>query len=247
MENTSYIALSRQTALWRQLDMVANNLANMNTPAFKGEGALFTEYLMKSPSDERTFKDKLSFTQDFGTVRDLKEGPMLATGNPLDVGIHGEGYFTVETPDGIRYTRSGQFNLDNEGKLVTAEGFPVLSTNNEPFFFAPNENNIEISRDGTISTENGVIGNLRLVTFENGQKLSKTYGSLYVTSEDNPPKDAEKVELAQGMLEQSNVQPVVEITRMIDIQRSYGFVQKLIEEEHERQRKAVDILPGRMR
>lgn len=245
MDNTLYISLSRQTALWRQLEVVANNMANMNTTAFKGDDTLFSEYLVKTVNPDKTFGNKLSFTQDFGLVTDLSEGPIAPTGNPLDVAIHGDGFFVIDTPEGENYSRNGQFKLNNDGMLVNADNLAVLSTNNEPFFFAPNEQSIEISRDGTVSTENGVIGNLKIVAFEDGQKLTKTYGSLYQSTNDNPPKEVEFVNVEQGMIEQSNVQPIKEITKMIALHRSYNNVQKMIESEYERQRKAVDTLSTR--
>ncbi len=241
MENAKYIALSRQTALWRRMDAIANNLANMNTAGFKREDQMFTEYLVKSPAEDKIGKEKIRFVQDLGTYRDFAEGALTQTGNNLDVAIHGDAFFAIETPQGEKYTRKGQFSLDSEGKLVTASGNAVLSDGNDPFFFAPNESQIEISTDGTISTENGVIGKLKVVSFDDNLKLKNTYDGLYETTYDNQPQDATNVSFAQGMIEQSNVNPILEMTNMIDVQRSYANVQKLIDIEYERQKEAINV------
>ncbi|OFX10212.1 MAG: flagellar basal-body rod protein FlgF [Alphaproteobacteria bacterium RIFOXYD12_FULL_60_8] len=240
MDNTSYIALSKQTALVREMAMVANNIANVNTPAYKGEDSLFTQYLVKVQTEDRILTDSLAFTRDLGTMRNMDEGRFQSTGNTLDMAIHGKGYFVVETPDGPQYTRKGHFRLDQDGQLVTNEGRPVLTTDNQPLFFAPNEAKIDISRDGSVSTENGPVGKLRLVQFDNEQDMKKVAHGLFKT--DQLPQDVPKPDIQQGMLEGSNVEPVVEITKMIAIHRSYDSVTKMIEEENQRQRKAITAL-----
>jgi flagellar basal-body rod protein FlgF len=240
MENTSYIALSRQAALWRQMETISNNLANMNTPAFKGEHTMFTEYLQKVRSPDRPFGDKVAFVRDVSTYRDMKEGALTQTENPLDVALKGDGFMVVDTPSGPRYTRNGHFRLDEAGQVVTADGHAVLASNDQPIFIAPNEKNISISKDGTVSTETGRVGKIRVVRFENAQDLRKTAGGLYESA--SQPQDVDRPEVVQGMAEESNIQPVVEVTSMIQVQRSYDAVQRMIDNEHERQRKAIDVL-----
>ena len=207
MENTSYIALSRQNALWRQLDVVANNMANANTPAYKGEQMMFREFLVDTRSSARATGTKLSFVQDMGLLRDTREGPLTKTDNPLDVGIHGEGYFQIETQAGMRYTRNGHFRLDEGGMLVNSQGFAVMDKNDNPIIFAPNETRIQIAGDGTVSTENGVVANLKLVRFANEQNLRKAGDSLYETTDQ--AETIQRPQLVQGMMKESNVQPVV--------------------------------------
>lgn len=240
METTSFVALSRQAALWRQMDMVANNLANMNTPAFKAENMMFRDYVLKSRSADRPFGDKTAYVQDVSVYRNMSEGSLSATGNPLDLAVKGDGFMVVDTPQGARYTRNGHMRLDEGGQMVTADGFPVLSTSDQPFFFAPNEQRISIAADGTVSTENGQVGKIRVVRFENDQDMRKTAGGLFQT--DAQPQDVDKPQVLQGMIEESNVQPVVEMTKMIQVQRSYESVQRMIENEHDRVRKAIDVL-----
>lgn len=240
MENTSYVALSRQAALWRQMEIVANNMANANTNAYKGEEAMFSDYMVKTKSDTTPFGRKVSYVQDVGTLRDTREGTLNTTGNQLDVALHNDGYFVADTPAGTRYTRDGHFSLDENGMLVTSTGYPVLQKNGQPVVFAPNESQISIAQDGTISTENGVIANLRVVKFDNEQMMRKAGNNTYQT--DQTPTDVERPNIQQGMLEESNVQPVVEVTRMVSILRNYEGVQKMIENEHDRQMKAMQIL-----
>lgn len=240
MENTAYIALSRQAALWRQLESVANNMANANTPAFKGEHMMFREFLVDTRSSDKALGTKLAFVQDMGHLRDVREGPLSKTDNPLDVAIHGSGYFQVETEAGMRYTRNGHFRLDDGGMLVNSAGNAVMDTADAPIIFAPNETRIEIAPDGTVSTENGQVAKLKVVTFDNEQDMRKAGDGLYESSAD--PQTVERPWVVQGMMEDSNVQPVLEITRMMQILREYQGAQKMIDAEHERQMKAMQTL-----
>ncbi len=240
MENTSFVTLSRLTTLRREMSVIANNLANMNTTGFKGEKMMFVEHLVRSRDENGILGEKIAYVRDVATVRDLSEGPLKATENPLDVAIHGEGYFVVETPNGDRYTRNGNFTLDTDGQLVTLQGDPVLSDTGQPFYFTPQDRNIEIARDGTITTDAGELGRLQVVQFENPRQLKEVSGGLYDTEATPTPVDEPNV--VQSMLEGSNVEPIVEMTRMIDVQRSYKSVQKLVESEHDRIKKMVGEL-----
>lgn len=240
MENTQYIALSRQAALWRQMEVVANNIANANTPAYKAEQMMFTDYMVKTKSESSAFGRKLSFVQDVGTLRDTREGPLTDTGAPLDVALHDDGYFVVDTPAGQRYTREGHFRLDETGMLVTSTGYPVLQKTGQPVVFAPNESQITIAPDGTVSTENGTIGKLRVVKFDNEQQLRKAGDGTYQTKAD--PTELDRPQVVQGMLENSNVEPVLETTHMMTILRNYEGVQKMIDNEQSRSLKAMQVL-----
>ena len=237
MENTSIVALSRQTTLRRQLGVIANNLANMNTTGFKGGKMMFVEHLVRSRGGERVFGDKIAYVRDIATVRDLSEGGIKGTGNPLDLAIHGDGYFAIETLTGEQYTRNGSFRLDDAGQLVTKNGDPVLSDGGEPFFFSPDETNIDISRDGTVSTSNGQLGRLRVVQFENQHALRETAGGMF-TSE-AAPLDVENPQIVQNALESSNVEPIIEMTRLIETHRTYKSIQKLADAENERLKRMI--------
>jgi flagellar basal-body rod protein FlgF len=235
MENTSYIGLSRQIALGRQLDMVANNVANMNSSGFKSERAIFEEFLVKTDN-----RKKLSYVQDRGLWRDTQEGPMQRTGNPYDLGIQGEAYFVVGTTDGPRYTQNGRFQLDGEGTLVTQSGFPVLDENSDPIVIDPLDGDITISSEGAIIGELGELARLQLVSFENEQELLKIGDSLYNSQQD--PQVPEGVQVVQGMFEGSNVKGVVEMTRMMDVTRAYTSTANMLQSNHDLQRRAVERL-----
>lgn len=236
MENVVYIALSRQTAMRRQLDVIANNLANMNTPAFRGERVLFEEYLMSAGPAQRA-----SYVRDFATLRDLREGPHERTGNALDIALAGRGYLTVETPQGVRYTRNGHLRLDAEGRLVTPEGYALLDDRGSPIQLNELDGTPHIASDGTVSTPNtGPLGRLNVVTFANEQALRQTGAGLYAT--DEAPEPAAEAQIEQGMVEGANIQPIVEMTTMIELLRDYQTMQKLIDNENERQRAAIGRL-----
>lgn len=237
METTTLIALSRQGGLRRQLDIVANNIANMSTNGYKGERVMFVEHLVKSPGGQRLLGGKISFVRDIATLLDFSDGPQEKTGNPLDLAISGKGYFVIQTEDGERYTRSGRFKLDDGGQLVNQNGEPLLSTGNQPFFLGPEDTEITISRDGTVATNNGDLGRIKLVDFENPQLLKRSAGGLF--SAEERPKDVESPEISQGMLEGSNVQPILEMAKMIEISRTYDGIRKFIESEDERMKNMI--------
>ena len=236
METTSLISLSRQTGLRRQMEVVANNLANMNTVGFKGENMMFVDHFVRSKGGEKPFPQKLHFVRDIATFRDATEGEIAQTNNALDVALAGPGYFVVQTPDGERYTRNGRFQLDQSGQLVTQEGFAVL-TQGGPIVLGPRDASINIARDGTVASETGQLGKLRVVTFDKEASLRQVGNTLFRT--DDAPRNAEKPNVVQGALESSNIQPIVEITRMIEVQRSYESLSRFIDREDERIRTLI--------
>lgn len=242
MENTTYIALSREAALWRQMEVVANNMANANTPGYKTQETMFREFLVPTRSNNRALGNNLSFVQDVGTVRDTREGPLSKTDNTLDFAVHGEGYFQVETEAGMRYTRDGHFRLDEGGMLVNSAGYAVMDNRDQPIIFAPNESNITVAPDGTVSTENGKVATLKVVKFENEQAMRKVGGNLYETAQ--TPEVVARPAILQGMLEESNVQPVTEMTHMMTVLEEYQSNVKSIDEEYTRIQKAMGVLSG---
>ena len=178
-------------------------------------------------------------------MRDTSEGPLVKTDNPFDLAISGEGFFTIETPLGNRYTRHGRFQLDAENRLVTGQGNPVLDNGGNQINIPANGGRVEISADGTISADNGVIAQFGLVKFENEQSLRRTANNLYNTPDDQQPQDVEKPKIAQGMLEESNVKAIAELSEMIKIHRQYQSLGRSIQQEHERQMKAINRLSRR--
>lgn len=235
MQNASYIAFSSQTALQRQMDVIANNMANLSTPAFKGEQMLFQQYLVKPPGNT-----PLAFVEDNGTVRDMRQGPLSKTGNPLDAALQGDGFFAVQSPLGTRYTRNGHFQLDGQGQIVTSQGYPVLSEGGQPIAIPAGSKDISIGPDGTISTGRGSLGKLQVATFAAPQAVTPAAYGLYLT--DQPPLPATDTKVQQGTIEDSNVNPVLELTRLLSVARNSGSVKDFIDQENTRQRNAIDKL-----
>jgi flagellar basal-body rod protein FlgF len=243
MENSLLIGLSRQATLRREMTSVANNIANMNTHAYKRENMMFDDFLMRSKGGDAIMGDKLMFVRDVAQYRDLSEGTFEETGNSLDVAIHGDGYFVVDTPAGNRYTRNGHFQLNNEGIVVTSDGNPVLTEDGDQIEIQATDSRIEISRTGEIYTDGGQIGKLGVVQFENPQFMDKVSDTLYKS--DAPGTQVEQPDVIQGKLELSNVQPIIEMTRMIDVHRSYEKAKDLVGKEDERIKKALTLITDR--
>lgn len=221
----------------RQLESVANNLANANTAGYKSERLMFVEYLSKSDNG----KSQMHFVQDLASARNHNPGKYEQSGNAFDMAIEGPGFFVVETPQGEqRFTRDGQFRMDQDGKLITRDGFPVLGEGDAPILFQPNDVDIAVRADGTVSAGDQVRGKLKIVEFENPYRMKRAEGNLLKSND--APDAAEKSSVIQGMIEGSNVQPILEITEMMHAMRSYQSAGKFIESEHERQRRAIDRL-----
>ncbi|WP_114391695.1 flagellar basal-body rod protein FlgF [Oleisolibacter albus] len=236
MENSLYITLSRQEALRRQMEVVANNIANMNTTGFKGQRMLFQEFLERPDSQG----DRMSFVQDYGLMRNTQVGPIQVTNNQLDVALKGDGYFAVETLSGPRYTRGGSFQLNPDRELVDRNGLPVLGDGNQRIVIPAQAVRIDIKGDGTVETDQGQAGKLKVVTFADEQRMTELGGGLYSTTQEEVA--VEQPQITQGALEGSNVQSVVEMTQMIDVARAYQSVQKMMDSEHERIRTAISKL-----
>ena len=240
MENPSFIALSQQVALSRHMEVLANNLANMNTPAFKAERLVFTELLEETQAPGLDDMGPMSFVEPHATYLDFSEGSLTPTGNPLDVAISGDGFFAVQTAEGTAYTRAGRFSLDAEGTLVTSSGAPVLATGGAPVQIDATSP-ISIAGDGTISTDQGVVARLQVVRFDDSQQLQRGPNGTY-TAGDETPIEVASPQIVQGMVEESNVSPILEMTRLIDVSRSYQRMTQVIEAEHQRQKSAINTL-----
>jgi flagellar basal-body rod protein FlgF len=237
MEAASYVALSSQVALGRQLDVVANNMANASTPGYKAERGVFAEFIDRQrPSGTNA----LSFVQDLGTARDTTQGGLALTGNSLDLAVQGNGYFTVQTPLGPRYTRNGHFQLDAQGQVVNSQGYAVLAEGNQPLTVPTDAKDITISREGTVTTAQGEAGRIQVAQFADERALTPAAGGLYVT--DAVPTKATDAAVLQGMIENSNVEPILEMTRMMSIARNFSSAKDFGDSESDRARNAIDKL-----
>ena len=236
MDNTGYISLSHQMALQRQMEVIANNLANANTAGYKADETLFEEFLI--PSGDRR---QLSFVQDFGSLINFSEGTLESTGNPLDVALTGNGFLVAQTAAGRSYTRGGHLIINNRGQLATAKGDPLLADNNRPITIDPAFGPVTINGDGSLIQGDRPPVSLALVEFQNPQQLHRSGGGYFTTSERELP--ATRTRTVQNMIEGSNVEPILQLTAMIETSRAYQNSQKLIDTEPELQRKVAERLP----
>jgi flagellar basal-body rod protein FlgF len=244
MDNSLLVSLSQQLAAYRAMDVIANNLANVSTPGFKREAAKFEEYVAKMrPAEGQTGTQSVSFVKDAGILRDASQGTIEQTGAPYDVAIAGNGFFSVQTPQGMRYTRDGHFSLDANGNLVTSAGYQVQGDGGV-ITITPNDGEISIGADGTISSVVNGVGNqlakLKVVDFADPRAMVKEGGNLLSTTQTATAPD--KVNLRQGTLESSNVQPVIEISHMIEVMRAYEATATLSKSQEDMMRQAIEKL-----
>ena len=249
MDTALLIGLSRQTALQRELDVVANNMANLNTVGFKADGAVFGEYLQNNARTQNAGQDRrLSFVQDRMSWHDFSQGTFQQTGAPLDVAIDGEGMLVVQTNNGERYTRNGALQLNNIGELVTSSGDKVLGDGGV-IILQNTDRDIVITKDGTIKVREGLSltsdstrGKLRIVRFDDMQQLRKDGASAYRAPDGITPIPVEKPNVIQGTLEKSNVRPVLAMARMIEVTRSYTEVATILQQQSEMRKNSLQQL-----
>jgi flagellar basal-body rod protein FlgF len=234
MDSASSVALSGQNARDRQMDVLANNIANLNTTAFKGEEMVFAELLSNVGGQSARY------VQDAGTVRNWSQGPLTRTGNSLDVALQGTGFLEVQTAQGIRYTRDGRLKLDAQNQLVTLEGNSVLGDGQSPIAVPEGTTSITIGEDGSLTTPTGTAGKLTVVTFDKLQAVAAEANGLYSTDEPATPTTDTKV--VQGMIEESNVQPILEMTRLMAASRAVGMAKSFQDNESDRHKTAIDRL-----
>lgn len=250
MENALLIGLSRQIALHRELEVVANNVANLNTTGYKSDGSVFQEFLMPGASagQFQGADRRLSFVHDRATWHDFSSGPVNQTGNPLDVAIDGDAFLVVQTPRGERYTRNGALQINATGQLVTSEGYQVVGDGG-PIQFQSTDSNVSITAEGSItvresgnSKSDSARGKLRLVRFDSVTRLQKDGSSLFAAPNGVAPQAATKVRVIQGAVEGSNVRGVIEMARMIEVTRTYTQIAGILQQHHDMRRNAIDKL-----
>ncbi|MGJ8617930.1 MAG: flagellar hook-basal body complex protein [Sulfitobacter sp.] len=234
MENAGYTTLSRQSGLVREMQIVANNIANTATTGFRAEGLIFSEYV-------KPVERGASLSMGQGNVRNtsFEQGALSQTGGTFDFAIEGDGYFLIETPSGERLTRSGAFSPSAEGDLVTYNGFRVLDAGGAPLFVPPGAN-IAVSADGTLSADGTPLGQLGLVRPIDASDMEREDGVMFRTTAGYEPTDDARI--LQGFVENSNVNAVGELARMIEVQRAYELGQSFLESEDERVRAAIKAL-----
>ena len=243
MENALLVGLSRQVALANELDVVANNVANIETNGFKRRATIFQEFLSpKARAESFQAPDRpVSFVWDRGTALQFTQGTIERTGNPLDVAIKSDALFVVRGAAGDRYTRNGSFEINQRGDLVTSDGLAVQSDQGQ-ITFGRNDTDIRIAADGSVTTSQGLKGKLKLARFDNPQVLRNEGRNLFSAAVPPAAPRPQDLRLEQGALERSNVRPVLEIARMIEINRSYQNVANMMQRTDELRRTAINRL-----
>ena len=236
MGNTVYASLTRQSGLLKEMQAIAHNMANMATTGFRAEGVLFSEHVTaldgKQPS--------ISFATADAHVTKQFQGALTQTGGQFDFALEGEGFFQIETPNGVRLTRSGVFFPSPEGGLATAEGYPVLDAGGAPVFVPADAGAVAVAADGTLSVNGDPLAQLGVVRPAEGALLIREDGVRFAVEGDIEPVETPSV--FQGFLESSNVDPVGEIARMIQVQRAYEMGQGFLEKEDERLRGVMSLI-----
>lgn len=235
MDNTGYITLARQSGLMREMQIVANNIANSATTGYRQEGLVFSEYV-------QAMRGGPSLSMAHGNVRETSfvQGTLTQTGGTFDFAIEGDGFFLVQTPDGERVTRAGGFSPNGQGDLVTHDGYAVLDAGGAPVFIPPGVATLSVAPDGSISADGAFVGQIGLVQPVDRTALVREGGVMFSADSGFEPSDTARV--LQGFVEESNVNPIEQLARMIEIQRAYEMGQNFLNSEDERVRRAMDAM-----
>jgi flagellar basal-body rod protein FlgG len=235
MNSGIYSAISGNLAAMRRLDVVSNNLANANTAGFKADALGFESILANAKNDPA---GPVYSNERFST--DYAAGTLQKSDNVLDVGLNGDGFFTVTTPQGTAYTRQGNFHRGPGNRLMTSDGYEVQSKNGGPITL--NGNKIEIDQTGLVTVDGVAAGTIATVDFPKPYVLSKLGNSLYQPNNPQTPVTASTAEIKQGYLETSNVQVVTEMARMIEASRYFDVCSKAVKSFDDMAAKAANDL-----
>jgi flagellar basal-body rod protein FlgF len=245
MDAPTYVTLSAQVALQRQLEVVANNVANASTTGFKADRQLFQTYVERLSGGN----DSIAFVQDRATFIDRTNGPIQPTGNPLDVAIQGDAFLAVTTPQGTLYTRDGRMQTGPDGTLVDGNGNAMQSGDGQPIQLPQNYQQLQIKGDGTVTVrvnnQPQDVGQIGLFRPNDPLVLRKSGDGMFIA----PPGAMQAIDttdtssrLVQGSLEGSTVEPVKEIANMTELSRAYERLQTLLNDDNDRERKMIDAL-----
>lgn len=236
MSNTIYATITRQHGLMQEMQAVANNIANMATTGYRTENVIFTEHV-KSSGDGGPSISMATAAARFTTDQ---QGTLTQTGGTFDLAIEGEGFFQIETPQGIRLSRAGAFIPTPEGDLVTPDGYRLLDAGAAPVFVPGDAKSISVSSDGTLSADGTALTQIGLVTPQDPNDLIREDGVRYRTEGATIP--VENGTMIQGFLEGSNVNAVGQVTRMIEVQRAYEMGQTFLDKEDQRLRSIMKLI-----
>lgn len=235
MDLPGYVTLSRQVGLAKELQSVANNIANLSTTGFRREGVIFAEEVQALPVEGGS----VAMTEARARYTDSLQGSLEMTNGPLDLAIEGAGYFTVMTTQGERLTRAGAFTRNADGTVVNMDGYPLLDEGGGEIVIPPETKKISVAADGTLSVDGEPAAKIGLVQVTDATKMSREGGTRFKAAATEPMENGR---ILQGFIEQSNVNPIAELSRMIEVQRAYEYGQKLLDREDERIRLVVKTL-----
>jgi len=241
MDNALFVGLSRQMILRREMEIISNNIANMDTTGFKVE-SMMQRTDPSEPAVTLGGPRPVKFVAPDGVARDFGQGLLTKTGGELDMAIEGKGFFQVQTPQGPRYTRDGRFTVDPTGRLVTQAGNAVLDASGGEIVIDAEKGQVSVGADGTMSQGNEQVGKVGMFAFANPGALEKAGDNLFRNASNLAATPAAEARLRQGYLEGSNVKPVLEITRMVEVSRAYEQTAKMMDSEAELARRTVERL-----
>ncbi|MEP3331951.1 flagellar hook-basal body complex protein [Sedimentitalea sp.] len=235
MEAAGYVTLSRQSGLMSEMRIIANNIANSATSGYRQEGLIFSEYVQSG-------QDQSSLSMSRARIRNTshEQGALTQTNGSFDFAIEGDGFFLIETPAGERLTRAGSFSPNADGDLVTMDGYRMLDAGGAPVFIPPDQTGISVAADGTLSANGQLLGEIGLVQPSDPLGLTREDGVRFRANGGVEP--AENATILQGFVEGSNVNPILQVSRMIEVQRAYEMGQSFLETEDQRIRNAVKTL-----
>ncbi len=249
MSDGLYTAMSGGMGTSKHLDITSHNLANIDTSGYKKEKTVFASQLaeiefnlLEAQAKDVDMPQKVLPVDKYNVVvtetfTDFQQGVLKKTDNPLDLAIQGDGFFKVETPQGIKYTKNGSFFLSKDNRVVTSDGYPLLSKNNQPITL-PNSK-ISINDNGTIFSNNEEVGDIAIVTFQNKDTLTKEAKTFFTQTDPNQQEIVSNSIVHQGFLEGSNVNPIEEMVNLISLHRTFEMNTRVIETFGELNRKAA--------
>lgn len=241
MDNAVFVGLSHQMILRREMDIIANNIANMDTTGFKVE-SMMQRTEPGAPAMTLGGPRPVKFVAPDGVARDFGQGVLTKTGATFDMAIEGKGFFQIQSPDGPRFTRDGRFTVDPTGRLTTQAGLPVLDEGGGEIQIDMERGEVAIGPDGTMSQGNERVGKVGVFEFATPGALEKAGDNLFRNTSNLAANPSLEARVRQGHIEGSNVRPVLEITRMVEVSRAYERTARMMDSESELSRRAVERL-----
>jgi flagellar basal-body rod protein FlgF len=240
METGIYVAISGQLAAQKRLETIAHNVANASTPGFRAEEISFTSLI------SRTGDGPVAFSSPGESYLNLQAGPIVQTDNPLDVAVSGDGYLALQTPQGLTYTRDGRLKVTPAGELQSVTGYPVADRAGATILLNSRGGPVQIDRNGTITQDGIVRGAIGIYTIEEGAKIERRDNSGFASDvPGNAVVDFSKISLRQGFIEQSNVNSMMELSRLIAISRNFDAVSNAVDQSERSLKEAIRKLGGK--